>query len=91
MARKVNIKLKQTLRKNKFGKGSSIKNSGNIKFKANIPVVINVTMKQKASNNNPNVRIHQGGSVKIAYANSSKTTTVNISQSNGNKPTVKKV
>lgn len=88
----VNVKLKQKVSGNKL-KGNSkmlTSQSGKISFKASIPVTINVTMKQ-TRNNSPGSSQHQGGSVKIAYANSSKTTNVNISQSNGNKPTVKKV
>ena len=90
MSGNVNIKLKQTLKGTKIGKGSSVRNGGKRKFKMSVPFTVNITMKQ--SNKNKNLALHQGGSIKIAYNDKpSKTTTVNISQSNGNKPTVKKV
>ena len=90
MSGNVNIKLKQTLKGTKIGKGSFVRNGGKRKFKMSVPFTVNVTMKQ--SNKDKNLALHQGGSITIAYNDKpTKTVNVNIKQVNGNKPTIEKV
>lgn len=94
MARKVTVNLKQKVSGNTLrGKSKmSVSQKDKLKFKVKVPFKVTINLKQTSKDNSPGFRARQGGSVKIAYNDKpTRTTAVNISQVNGNKPTVKKV
>lgn len=94
MVRKVTINLKQKVSRNTLKGNSkmSVSQKDKMKFKIKVPGKITINLKQTSRNNTPGFRVRQGGSVKLAYNNkSNRSTNINISQVNGDKPTVKKV